>query len=171
MTVRHRSSATTSMFTLDEVVTPTTTDTAREEENPPLSGEPEGTVTSQDSIQFHEEDEDNENLTIIGLDDDTEQGDSDQQALAWMHQNRPEIEERRRNILLRELQRVQRASFIHFALICLIPTTLLFIVVVTVLGEDEDCNSVATTCVKEAGTFMNAFTTRCICDAIDVNEG
>lgn len=159
------------MFTPDEVAT--TTNTAQEEENLPLSVEPEDTVPSQDPIQFNEEDGGDDDLTIIGLDNDPEQGNSDHRAaaLAWMNQNGPEMEERRRNILLRELQRVQRASFIHFTILCLIPTTLLFIVVATILGDEEDCDSMVTTCVKEAGTFMNAFTTRCICDAIDVKEG
>lgn len=118
-------------------------------------------------------DDDDDDMTIIGLDQDPEQGANDQQsaALAWIEQNGPEMEERRRNVLLRELQRVQRASFIHFILLCLIPTSLLFIVVATVLGEDENCESEATTCSTEPRTFINAFTTRCICDAIDVTDG
>ena len=171
MTVRHRSSATASVFNPDEVTT--TTDVSRQQENTQLSSEPEGTAASQDPIQLNEGDEDDDNLTIIGLDNDIEQDNSVQIAstLGWMHQNRPEMEERRRNILLRELQRVQRISFIHFSLLCLIPTTLLIIVVASVVRGNEDCNTLATTCVKEARTFMNAFTTRCICDAIDVNEG
>jgi hypothetical protein len=117
-------------------------------------------------------DDDDDDMTIIGLDQDPEQGNNDQQsaALAWIEQNGPEMEERRRNVLLRELQRVQRASFIHFILLCLIPTSLLFIVVATVLGEDEACESDATTCATEPRTFINAFTTRCICDAIDVSD-
>jgi hypothetical protein len=88
-----------------------------------------------------------------------------------MEQQGPDMEERRRNVLLRELQRVQKASFIQFVLLCLIPTSLLFILVATVIGGDEDCGSEATMCVKEARTFLNAFTTRCICDAIDVSNG
>lgn len=119
------------------------------------------------------DDDDDDDMTIIGLDQDPEQGNNDQQsaALAWIEQNGPEMEERRRNVLLRELQRVQRASFIHFILLCLIPTSLLFIVVATVLGEDEACESEATNCATEPRTFINAFTTRCICDAIDVSDG
>ena len=74
----------------------------------------------------------------------------------------------RSHILLRELHRVQRASFIHFMILCLIPTSLLFIVIATVLGEDQECESAATTCEKEDRTFINAFTTRCVCDAITV---
>jgi len=128
-------------------------------------------------INDDDDDDDDDDITIIGLDqDDPEQGNnnSDPQqsaALAWIEQNGPEMEERRRNVLLRELQRVQRASFIHFILLCLIPTSLLFIVVATVLGEDETCESAATTCATEPRTFINAFTTRCICDAIDVSDG
>uniref|UniRef100_A0A7S1VIA6 Uncharacterized protein n=1 Tax=Grammatophora oceanica TaxID=210454 RepID=A0A7S1VIA6_9STRA len=118
----------------------------------------------------NDDDYDDDDITIIGLDHDAEEGGNDQQAaaLAWIEQNGPEMEERRRNVLLRELQRVQRASFIHFVLLCLIPTSLLFIVIATVLGDDEECFSEATHCEKEARTFINAFTTRCICDAIDV---
>jgi hypothetical protein len=55
-------------------------------------------------------------------------------------------------------------------LLCLIPTALLLIVVVTVFGEEEPCGSEVTTCRQEARTFINAFTTRCICDAIDVKR-
>jgi hypothetical protein len=115
----------------------------------------------------NENDEEDDEITIIGLD---EQGESDQQAaaLAWIEQNGPEMEERRRNVLLRELQRVQRTSFVHFVLLCLIPTCLLFIVVATVLGEDGECYSEVTNCFKEKRTFINAFTTRCVCDAIDI---
>jgi hypothetical protein len=110
-------------------------------------------------------------LTIIGLDQDPQDNhDYDAAALAWMEQNGPEIERRRRNVLLRELQRVQRASFIHFILLCLIPTALLCIVVATVLSEEEPCGSDVTICRQEARTFINAFTTRCICDAIVVNR-
>uniref|UniRef100_A0A7S1GM78 Uncharacterized protein n=1 Tax=Cyclophora tenuis TaxID=216820 RepID=A0A7S1GM78_CYCTE len=142
----------------------------------PLAQAPNNSSLENDNAEEDEEDEeeeDDDDMTIIGLDQDPEQGNNDQQAaaLAWIEQNGPEMEERRRNVLLRELQRVQRASFIHFVLLCLIPTSLLFIVVATVLGEDESCVSDATFCAKEARTFINAFTTRCICDAIDVSEG
>ena len=90
----------------------------------------------------------------------------DQGVSGWGGQDSPEMEERRRTILLHELRRVQRASFVHFMILCLIPTSLLFVVVAAVLGDDEDCESAATTCVKEARTFLNAFTTRCVCDAV-----
>ncbi|KAG7346870.1 hypothetical protein IV203_005939 [Nitzschia inconspicua] len=114
------------------------------------------------------DDDDDDDVTVIileNLDDDDEMVGS-----GWIDQDSPEIQERRRNVLLRELQRVQRASFIHFLILCLIPTSLLFIVIATVLGEDEDCESTATTCAKEPRTFINAFTTRCVCDAIAIRR-
>ena len=113
------------------------------------------------------EDEDDDNVTVIVLENDA---DDEVMAHGWVVQDSPEMQERRRNVLLRELQRVQRASFIHFMILCLIPTSLLFIVIATVLGEDEECQSVATTCEKEPRTFINAFTTRCVCDAITVSR-
>jgi hypothetical protein len=117
-----------------------------------------------------EDEEDDDDMTVIVL----EQGeDSDfyTPSAGWAEQGSPEMEERRRNILLRELQRVQRASFIHFLILCLIPTTLLLVVIATILGDDEECDSEATECEKEARTFINAFTTRCVCDAITVITG
>ncbi|KAI2513421.1 hypothetical protein MHU86_895 [Fragilaria crotonensis] len=116
-----------------------------------------------------DDDDDSDDMTIIGLDHDAVHGSNRYSAgLSWIEQEGPAMEERRRNVLLRELQRVQRASFIHFVLLCMIPTVLLFIVFVTVLGDNENCTSTATTCREDERTFLNAFTTRCICDAIDV---
>mmetsp|Transcript_4315 Transcript_4315/g.8996 ORF Transcript_4315/g.8996 Transcript_4315/m.8996 type:complete len:139 (-) Transcript_4315:249-665(-) len=123
-----------------------------------------------DHGQFHDqriEDQDDDNVTVIVLENNA---DDEVMAHGWVDQDSPEMQERRRNVLLRELQRVQRASFIHFMILCLIPTSLLFIVIATVLGEDEECQSAATTCEKEPRTFINAFTTRCVCDAITVSR-
>jgi len=114
----------------------------------------------------YNEEEDDDDVTIIVLENDDEN--DEVLAHGWIDQDSPEMQERRRNVLLRELQRVQRASFIHFMILCLIPTSLLFIVIATVLGEDEECQSAATVCEKEPRTFINAFTTRCVCDAITV---
>lgn len=114
----------------------------------------------------HEQDDEDDNVTVIVLQNSADDGEVI--AHGWVDQDSPEMQERRRNVLLRELQRVQRASFIHFMILCLIPTSLLFIVIATVLGEDEECQSAATTCEKEPRTFINAFTTRCVCDAITV---
>jgi hypothetical protein len=101
----------------------------------------------------NENDDDDDDITVVVL----ENGDDDDEMIGsgWIDQDSPEIQERRRIVLLRELQRVQRASFIHFMILCLIPTSLLFIVIATVLGEDEECESAATTCAKEPRTFIS----------------
>jgi len=147
--------------------------TSRDEENNiPVNNDPEEASNSQQQQSALQEqdddDDDDDDLTIIGLDPEEDTDHHRAAALAWMEQNGPELEERRRHVLLRELQRVQRASFVHFILLCLIPTALLCIVVATVLGDDEPCGTDVTICRQEARTFINAFTTRCICDAIRV---
>lgn len=109
--------------------------------------------------------DDDDDETVIVLD---RQNTLDSGTSFWAEQDSPELEERRRSILLRELQRVQRASFVHFLILCLIPTSLLLIVVITVLREDDVCESTATLCEEEPRTFINAFTTRCVCNAIQV---
>lgn len=124
----------------------------------------------EDVSSDHEgnDDDNDDDMTVIIL----EHGiDNNHAPAGWSDPDSPEMEERRRSVLLRELQRVQRASFIHFMILCLIPTSLLFIVIATVLGEEDDCESAATTCMKEARTFINAFTTRCVCEAITVVQG
>lgn len=85
----------------------------------------------------------------------------------------------RRQAIHREVERVQRANFIHFALLCLVPTSLLLIVIAAIVSEDGECSAESsggggggddggylTLCEREARTFVNAFTTRCICDAV-----
>ena len=133
---------------------------------------PHDATQSEEPVQecYNQQDtsSDDDEMTIITLDHNNDQNAT--AALAWLDQNGPKMKRRRRNVLLRELQRVQRASFIHFMLLCLIPTALLLVVVVTVFGEGEPCGSEVTTCRQEARTFINAFTTRCICDAIDVKR-
>lgn len=117
---------------------------------------------------YYDKQNDDDDVTVIVLDQSPEDINSRQFPIAWNEQAGPQVEERRRTILLRELQRVQRTSFLHFLILCLIPTVLLFIVIATVVNEDEDCSSDATYCEKEERNFINAFTTRCICDAIVV---
>jgi hypothetical protein len=159
-----------------------------------LSVEPENTVgphtgtspVSNDPLQMEDgllaestqagdeeggdDDDDDDELTVIVLDNSAADRDDQQATIAWIEQTGPEMEERRRNVLLGELRRVQRASFIHFMLLCLIPTALLIIVIATVVGDEEDCESAATFCELEPRTFVNAFTTRCVCDSIPVER-
>eukprot|EP00977_Amphora_coffeiformis_P008306 scaffold1878_cov170-Amphora_coffeaeformis.AAC.19 len=119
-----------------------------------------------------DDDDDDDDITIIMLDQNVvnESRSRQEDAFAWIDSTAPEMEERRRSVLVRELRRVQRASFLHFVLLCLIPTALLIIVIATVAGEDEVCESDATFCELEPRTFMNAFTTRCVCDAIPIDR-
>jgi hypothetical protein len=145
----------------------------------PLSDEMEDGLFLAESTQAGEDeegggdddDDDDDELTVIVLDNATADRNDDQQAtIAWIEQTGPEMEERRRNVLLGELRRVQRASFVHFVLLCLIPTALLIIVIATVVGDEEECESDATFCELEPRTFVNAFTTRCVCDSIPVER-
>jgi hypothetical protein len=124
-----------------------------------------------DDEEGDEDDDDDDELTVIVLDNTAANRNDDHLAtIAWIEQTGPEMEERRRNVLLGELRRVQRASFVHFVLLCLIPTALLIIVIATVVGEEEDCESDATFCELEPRAFVNAFTTRCVCDSIPVDR-
>ena len=55
-------------------------------------------------------DDDDDDVTIIVLENDDEN--DEVLAHGWIDQNSPEMQERRRNVLLSELQRIQRASFL-----------------------------------------------------------
>lgn len=152
---------------------------ATNEENNPIStvditqNEPE-TPHDQSVADDQNEDDQSEddNVTVILLDNNENHHETSiwngAATAAWLEQSPDEMEARRRQVLLRELRRVQRASFFHFALLCLIPTALLGIVLVTVFSEDDTCFSEVTTCELEPRTFMNAFTTRCVCEPIPV---
>jgi len=73
----------------------------------------------------------------------------------------------RREAIRKEVERVQRANAIHFALLCLVPTSLLLIVIAAIVSEDSECSGDGlTVCEREPRSFVNAFTTRCICDAV-----
>jgi hypothetical protein len=120
------------------------------------------------------DDDDDDDITVIMLDQNTSNNNNrnrPENAFAWIDSTSPEMEERRRNVLVQELRRVQRASFMHFALLCLIPTILLAIVVATVVGEEEDCESDVSFCELEPRTFMNAFTTRVSLERKDLLVG
>ena len=82
------------------------------------------------------------------------------------------FEERRRTIILHELKRIQRRSFINFVILCSLPLLLftMMIIVIFTSNGDESCPSTITNCRLEARTFANAFTTRCLCDPIPVER-
>ena len=69
----------------------------------------------------------------------------------------------RRRALHQEVERIQRANFLHFMVLCLVPTTLLIIVIAAILSEDGECNGDVdglTVCQREPRSFVNAFTSR-----------
>ena len=73
--------------------------------------------------------------------------------------------------LREQVERVQRANFIHFLVLCLVPTALLIIVVAAIVSKDSDCGTVGlTTCEMEPRSFTNAFTSACICDAVRITS-
>ena len=89
-----------------------------------------------------------------------------QQATFWNAEDDAANEERRREALLGEIQRSQKSNFVHFLMLCLVPTSLLLIVVASVVGESIECDNYPVKCVAEPRSFINAFTSRCICDAV-----
>jgi hypothetical protein len=116
-----------------------------------------------------EGDDDDDNVTVIFLDHDASQRQAGGTiAFDWIEQHGPEMEERRRALLLRELKRSQRNSFVQFLVLCLVPVAMFIVVIVSVVGEDDACQSPATVCKLEPRLFINAFTTRCSCEPIPV---
>jgi hypothetical protein len=128
------------------------------------------------------DDDDGDDVTVILLDPSIEDANnragtttttitttsSNTISFDWIEQDGPEMEARRRAVLLRELERVQRKSCIQFSMLCTIPIVLLIIVLITVLGDERDCISDVTECYLEQRTFMNAYTTRCVCEPIEI---
>lgn len=82
------------------------------------------------------------------------------------------FDERRRVILLQELKRIQRRSFLNFVILCSLPLLLFTVMIIIVFtgSSDEVCVSTITYCQLEPRTFVNAFTTRCLCDPIPVER-
>jgi hypothetical protein len=120
--------------------------------------------------------DDDDDVTVIYLDAEpssdndhpTHTGGGASMALDWIGQQGPEMEARRRVILLRELQRTQRISFCHFLIVCTVPLVLIMIVLTAILADSDECASEVTDCGFEPRSFTNAFTTRCVCDPISI---
>jgi hypothetical protein len=145
---------------------------------------------THDAIIEDENDDGDDDITIIYLDDENETANilnsgnnnattataSDDHGIFfdWIQRSDGTIlqDERRRAILIQELQRVQRTSCIQFSILCLLPVLLFAAMAIAVLRQDESCESTITECALEPRTFANAFTTRCICQPIPVaNDG
>jgi hypothetical protein len=120
--------------------------------------------------------DDSDNVTIIFLESENDVNQDNDNNTGntpnWMERIDDDtiFDERRRTILLSELKRIQRSSFLNFVVLCAIPVILFTVMVIIVLGHEETCISTVTQCVLEPRTFVNAFTTRCICDPIPVER-
>lgn len=115
-------------------------------------------------------DEQDENWSVIRMDENVERNmfgsppSFNFDRWVWASDD-AEQESRRRVTALREIEQTQRSNFLHFVLLCLVPTSLLLILVVTVMGNDDECIGMHTYCYSEPKSFFNPFTSRCICDA------
>jgi hypothetical protein len=135
-------------------------------ENAPIANE-RGATTPDLETNNSSDDSDNETVIFIDTPDGRNPDGSYDYGFDWME---PANEEHRRTILHQELHRIQRSAFLQFVGLCLFPIAVIIFVIVTAAQDDEVCGSAATLCAPEPRTFLNAFTTRCICDPIPVKE-
>lgn len=121
----------------------------------------------------------NDDVTIIYLEDENTVSNNNPASNAesrmvfdWIERVDGSVinDERRRAILIQELKRVQRTSCIQFSILCILPILLFVAMAIAVLGQDEECASTVTYCELEPRTFVNAFTTRCVCHPIPVDK-
>ena len=71
-----------------------------------------------------------------------------------------------------KLRDLQRQSCRQFCLLCLVPTVLMSVVIWAIVADLGHCgDDVLTTCSRERRTFINAYTSRCICRAVRLNSG
>jgi hypothetical protein len=125
--------------------------------------------TNQDVEEEKDEDESQE--LVVRISSNNSRNLSIQNAIQFPNWtlNEEEINTRREAIRA-EVERIQRSNFLHFLVLCLVPTSLLIIVIAAILSEDGECSlqdgGLLTVCEREPRTFVNAFTTRCICDAV-----
>jgi len=129
--------------------------------------EEEGEEFADENSQSNNtENESGGDVLAASTNDEQQQQQQQQQATFWNAEEDAANEERRREALLGEIQRSQRANFVHFFMLCLVPTSLLLIVVANVVGESTECDNYPVHCSAEPRSFINAFTSRCICDAV-----
>jgi hypothetical protein len=129
--------------------------------------EEEGEAFADENSQSNNtENESGGDVLAASTNDEQQQQQQQQQATFWNAEEDAVNEERRREALLGEIQRSQRANFVHFFMLCLVPTSLLLIVVANVVGESTECDNYPVHCSAEPRSFINAFTSRCICDAV-----
>ena len=139
-----------------------------------------GDENELDNSNALDEQDDSDNWSIIRINNSnagSRNADFDPPAFnfdrwAWGGSNEQESDEhdrRRHQSALREVEQIQRSNFVHFLLLCMVPTSLLLILVVSVMGNESN-NACSTGnsqhCYSEARSFFNPFTSRCICEAV-----
>lgn len=141
-------------------------------------GDGDGEVTDNDTAV------DNDDITEIGMDGD----DDDGARYGYfgggggnIHANNRngaapgEVttqDERRRDDLVEELRRIQRTNFVHFAVLFLVPTGMIVLVMWNAISRSEVCDESVPgiDCSREVRRFVHAFTSRCLCHAIEITE-
>jgi len=89
----------------------------------------------------------------------------------WTDDDRQAYEERRREALNQELNRVQRTNFIHFMVLCMIPVFLIVMVLLNSFIDDGDCIGYGNLkCWREARNFLNGYSNSCICEAFNITS-
>lgn len=84
----------------------------------------------------------------------------------WTNEERDAYQERRREALSSELNRVQRTSFVHFLILCLVPIALIGLVLLSSFRGDDGCEGYGSVvCQREMRDFRNAFRNKCVCTA------
>jgi hypothetical protein len=128
------------------------------------------------------DEDENDDVTIIYLEEENEANSGNNNSTTTNAENRAVFhwiervdgsiiyDEHRRAILIEELKRVQRTSCIQFSILCILPAIFFVAMAIAVLGQNEECVSTVTDCELEPRTFVNAFTTRCVCHPIPVDR-
>lgn len=116
------------------------------------------------------DDDDGDDITEIGIEDtnSTSQNNTSTDYLPDTPEGIRIAEDRRRELLVADIQRMQKTNLIHFAVLFLVPTAMVVLVIWTALSNDGDCDELIVGCVREPRTFVHAFTSRCLCKSFEV---
>ena len=125
----------------------------------------EGGRIQQHSLNDIEDEGDDTSVSDDMTEVQLEDSDVLNQDLSRGNDGLPEDEAHSREILLHEIHRAQRANFLHFLLLCSIPIIFL-VVVLSSINDSIDCSDDLVFCSRESRAFINAFSSRCMCDAI-----
>eukprot|EP00553_Chaetoceros_curvisetus_P000891 CAMPEP_0204627716 /NCGR_PEP_ID=MMETSP0717-20131115/14254_1 /ASSEMBLY_ACC=CAM_ASM_000666 /TAXON_ID=230516 /ORGANISM="Chaetoceros curvisetus" /LENGTH=172 /DNA_ID=CAMNT_0051644061 /DNA_START=12 /DNA_END=530 /DNA_ORIENTATION=+ len=122
-----------------------------------------------------------DDITEINLEDSDQQNsdryvsrlerNTNSESAMWTAEEERAYEAQRRQNLIEELDRIQRTNFIHFGFLCSIPLCLLGLVLINSFRSPGECESIAgAECHFEGRFFINAFSKRCLCNSIQLEE-